>query len=48
MQHLDGHVPLVPEIVRQVHGGHAAHADLPLDAVPIRKRTREGCVSHSL
>ena len=34
-QHLDRDRPTVPEIVREVHGGHATVAELPLDAVAI-------------
>ena len=32
---LDGHPPVVPEILGEVHGGHPAGADLPLEAVPL-------------
>ena len=37
-QHLDRHLPVVPEIVGQVHGRHAALAELALDAVPVGER----------
>jgi hypothetical protein len=32
-QHLDGHLAIVPEVIGQVHGRHAAVSQLPLDAV---------------
>jgi hypothetical protein len=35
VQHLDGDVPIVPEVVSEVHGGHAARAQDPLDAVDV-------------
>ena len=41
MEHLDGHDAIVLEIRREKHGGHAARADLPLDAVPRSQSARE-------
>ncbi len=38
VQHLDGDVALVPEVVREEDGGHAAGAQLALDAVAIPQR----------
>ena len=35
LEHLDGHRAVVLEVVREVHGGHASHAELALDAVPV-------------
>ena len=35
MQHLDGDIALVPQIMREVHGGHAAGAEFALDAVAV-------------
>ena len=32
-EHLDGHVPVVPEIAPEVYRGHAAGAELALDPV---------------
>jgi len=40
-QHLDGHVAIVPGVVRQVHGGHAALPKLALDAVARAKGNGE-------
>ncbi len=37
MHHLDGHLAVVLEVVGQVHGSHAAPAQLPLDPVRIGK-----------
>ena len=34
-QHLDRDVAVVPEVVREVDGGHAARAELALDAVAV-------------
>ena len=41
MQHLDGDVAVVPEVVGEVDGRHAASAELALDAVAIRECCRE-------
>src|SRR5207253_1359692 len=41
VQHLDGDVSLVLEIVREVDGGHAARADLALQPVAISERCVE-------
>jgi hypothetical protein len=35
VQHLDGDIALVLEVVREVHGGHAASAEFALDAVAV-------------
>jgi hypothetical protein len=35
VQHLDGHVALVPQVVREVHGGHAASTEFTLHAVAV-------------
>ena len=35
MQHLDGDLTPVPEVVREIHGRHAAGAELPLDAIAV-------------
>ncbi len=43
MQHLDGDVAVVLEIVREVDGGHAAGADLAVDTVAIREGVRQSC-----
>jgi hypothetical protein len=40
-QHLDGDVAAVPEIVRQIHNGHAACAELPEVVVATGKRSGE-------
>ncbi len=37
LEDLDGHLPVVLEIFGQVHGGHPALAQLPLDAVAVRQ-----------
>ena len=34
-EHLDGDPAVVLEVLRQVHGGHAARAELPLDPVAV-------------
>ena len=34
-QHLEGHLAVVLQVLRQVHRGHAAGAELPLDAVAV-------------
>jgi hypothetical protein len=41
VEHLDGHLAVVPEIVRQVDRGHAAGAELALDAVAVGERGGE-------
>ena len=41
VQHLDGDIAVVLEIVREVDSGHAASADVTLDAVPVPDRGRE-------
>jgi hypothetical protein len=34
VQHLEGHRPIMSEVVGEVHGGHAAAAELALEHVP--------------
>ena len=41
MQHLDGDVAIVLEVVREIDGGHAAGAELALDAVAVGEGGRE-------
>jgi len=41
MQHFDGDIALVFEVVREVHGGHAASAELAVDAVAVGERGGE-------
>ena len=41
MQHLDRHIAIVLEVVREVHGGHAAGAEFPLERVAIGKSGRQ-------
>ena len=36
-QHLDCHLAVVLEVLGQVHGGHAALAELALEAVAVRQ-----------
>src|SRR5688572_16397869 len=36
-QQLDGDVPVVLDVARQVHGGHAADAELPFDVIAATK-----------
>ena len=40
VQHLDGDVAVVPEVVREIHGRHAARAELALDAIAVGERLR--------
>jgi hypothetical protein len=35
VQHLDGHIALVTQVVREIHGGHAAGAELVVNAVAV-------------
>jgi hypothetical protein len=35
VQHLDGDVAVVLQVVREIHGGHAARAELALDAIAV-------------
>ena len=37
VEHLDGHLAVVLEVVGEEHGGHAAATDLALDSVAIRQ-----------
>ncbi len=41
MQHLDRDLAMMLEIVREEHGGHAAGAELALDAVAVGERSGE-------
>src|SRR5690606_8378760 len=43
VQHLDGHIALVLEIVGEVDGGHATSPKLALDAVAVGERGGETC-----
>ena len=38
LQNLEGDLAVVPDVVGQVHGGHAALAQLALDAVAVGQR----------
>ena len=40
MQHLDGNVTIVLEIVREIHGRHAALPTFTRDAISVRERRR--------
>ena len=40
-QHLDGDPAVVPAVLRQVDGGHAAAAELPLDHVAVAQGVGE-------
>ena len=40
-ENLEGHLPIVPHIVGEIDGGHAALAQLPLDAVAVGEGGRE-------
>ena len=40
-QHLDGHLPIVLEVLGEVDGGHAARAQLALDPVAVGQRRDE-------
>ena len=41
-QHLERHLAVVLQVLGQVHRGHAARAELPLDAVAVGERRRRG------
>jgi hypothetical protein len=41
VQHLDGDAAAVPQVAREVHGGHAAAPELALDRVAAGERLRE-------
>ena len=41
MQHLDRDAPVVPDVVREIDGGHAAGAELALDAIATRQLRRQ-------
>src|SRR6185295_15178056 len=47
-EHLDRHLTVVLEVLRQVHGGHASRTDLPLDAVAVSQGVREALVDGHL
>jgi hypothetical protein len=40
-QDLDGHAAVVPQVVGKIHGGHAARAELALEAVAVREGGRQ-------
>ena len=40
-EHLDRHLAVMPEVVREVDRGHAAPAELALDGVAARQRGAE-------
>ena len=40
-EHLDRDLPLMPDVLRQVHRRHPALAQLALERVPVRKRGKE-------
>jgi len=42
VEHLDGDLAIMANVVRQVHGRHAALAQLPLDAVAVLEGGGEG------
>ena len=44
-QNFDGHLPLVLEVLGEVHRGHAAFAEVGLDAVAVRERGGRVCRS---
>jgi hypothetical protein len=41
LQHLEGDLATVADVLRQVHGRHAALAELPLDAITVRQRASQ-------
>src|SRR4029450_8664711 len=43
-EYLQGNLPIVPHIVGEIDGGHAALAQLPLDAVAVGEGGRESVV----
>ena len=45
VQHLDGDLSAVARIAREVHRGHAAASELPLDRVPSVERRLQGVLS---
>ena len=49
MQHLNGHVAVVLDVVREVHGGHAAGAELVVEPVAAFEgggQTRQHRIAH--
>jgi hypothetical protein len=46
VQHLDGHVAFVLDVVGEVHGGHAAGSELALDAIAVGERGPERVETH--
>ena len=36
-EHLEGHAAVVPDVLGQIDGGHAAGTDLPIQAVAVRE-----------
>ena len=47
MQHFDGDVAIMLEIMREVHGGHAAGAELGVDTIAVRKDALKSRASQS-
>ena len=41
MQHFDGNIAVVLDVVREVHRGHAASTEFAVKAVAVGKRCRE-------
>ena len=41
MQHLDGDIPIVLDVVREIHSGHATGTELTLEAVAVGQRRVE-------
>ncbi len=41
VEHLDGHLAVVPDVLGEIHRGHAARAQLPLDPVAVGQRRGE-------
>jgi hypothetical protein len=41
MKDLDCNIALVPEVMCEINGRHAAHADLANDAIPVFEGTRK-------
>jgi hypothetical protein len=48
MQHLDGDVAIVLEVVREIHGGHAALAEFAFHSVSVGQARPEGFDHRSL
>jgi hypothetical protein len=41
LQDLERDVPVVPQVAREIDGGHSARADLTLDLIVVRQRRAE-------